>query len=107
MNTNSKFSVGQVTTAQLGNPGESGYRANCSVEVVGVRDDVLGRPVYLVRPVGVVNFLAVAIISPTWLDEEIKGNLYSTDGREFGAGTRGGDVFGFLTEEQARRSLGF
>lgn len=101
------FQVGQVIRAQLGNKGERGYRPECDVEVLAIRADGIGAPLYLVKPVGDTDFLAAAIdMSGSPLEDVIAGRLYSTDGRYFGRGTPG-EVFGFLTEEQARKSLGF
>jgi len=103
MNTTPKFTIGQVTTAQLGNPRERGYRPNCQVEVLAMKETFPGLFLYLIKPVGVEGFLASATET---ISEDILGELYATDGRSFGAGSSG-EKFGFVTEDQARRSLGF
>ncbi len=101
------FQVGNVVRAQLGNEGEKNYRPECDVVILDITGDALGRPVYLVKPVGEKNFIAAAVdMNGSPLEDEIKGRLYSTDARIFGQGTAG-EHFGFLTEDQARTSLGF
>ncbi len=98
-----KFTVGQITTAQLGNPRELGYRPHCKVEVLAVKEAFSGFYLYLIKPVGVDGFIASATET---ISEDVLGELYATDGRSFGAGSSG-EKFGFITEEQARRSLDF
>jgi len=101
------FQVGNVVRAQLGNEGERHYRSDCDVEVLAIRANAIGYPIYLVKPIGESNFIAVAMdMCGSPIEDEIKGRLYSTDGRIFGKGTDG-ERFGFLTEDQARKSLGF
>lgn len=97
------FNIGSIVAAQIGNPGESNYKPNCQVEILAVKGDSLGKPLYLVCPVDSTDFLAVA--SETQ-DPEIAGSLYSTNARVYGAGTSG-EKFGFLTAAQAMKSLGF
>ncbi len=101
------FQIGQIVSAQLGNEGERSYRPECGVVVLAIRADSFGSPIYLVKPTDSEDFICTAVdVTNIPIKDEIKGQLYSTDGRFFGKGTKG-EAFGLLTEEQARNSLGF
>lgn len=93
--------VGDQVTCQIGNSFDtSGYREHVMVEVLEVRQHFSQR-IFLVREVGQ-EFLGSAIVYP---HGETQGLLYCTNARTYGAQAQHGT--GILTEDQARRSLGF
>lgn len=101
------FQVGQVVSCQFGNPRERGYRPNCQATIIATRESFPGFNIFLVKKVGQEGFIGAAVATSEELAADgVQGELYCTDGRSFGPGTAG-ERFGFLTEADARTSLGF
>lgn len=101
------FQINNTVTCQFGNPGERGYRPNQQAVIIAARESFPGFNIFLVKQVGREDFLGAAVVTSEELAADgVQGQLYCTDGRSFGPGTAG-ERFGFLTEADARRSLGF
>lgn len=80
-----QFAIGQIVTAQLGNPGDAGYsednNENVPCKVIAFRKG-MGGPTYLIQREDT-NEVCLATMPPRWVESE----LYSTASLSFARGT--------------------
>ena len=107
-----QLAVGEITTCQFGNPGDSDWSVekdcNVQVEIIDRQFyDITKQYVFLVKKVGeeYVGRATVSRAPRNELDEPKGGVLYCTNARTYGASAQ--TWTRILTLEDAKRSLGF